>query len=488
MPELSPSDQDSRIAANPSRFIWFRIFFNCRFYYPVYAIMFLDFGLNEEQFAYLNVAWALAIVILEVPSGALADQFGRRTLVVAAAIMMVVEMSVLMLMPVVDLATGSGDAETVKNAVWWLFVIFCINRVVSGAAEAAASGADEALAYDSLPETERESIWSRLTVKLLKWQSLGFIAVTLIGAAVYDPDVVNRVADWIGVDRHFTQAETLKNPIYLTFGMALGALVMAWRLHEPKTLLPDCELPLGESIRKSFRRTFAAGGWILRTPVVLMLMLVGLFYDSIIRLYYTVGSIWMEVIGYEPRWFGLIAVAGSVVGILAASLGGRLVERRSPSFNFGLVTILVLIGLLSLAFPIRYWSVAFLPALWLSMRLLHLFLSNFLNRVIPSESRATMLSFRGLTMNLSYGLVTWFYGMQTAFLRNRAGTENLETLSPAEREAARQAVFTEAISWWWVYFLVVVVGLYFFRRLKLGKSWNELLAKPTVSDDVARVR
>ena len=86
LPNLSESDR-LRIAANPSRFIWFRIFFNCRFYYPVYAIMFLDFGLSEEQFAYLKVAWALSIVLLEVPSGALADQLGRRTLVVLAAVL-----------------------------------------------------------------------------------------------------------------------------------------------------------------------------------------------------------------------------------------------------------------------------------------------------------------------------------------------------------------------------------------------------------------
>ncbi|MEO0416686.1 MAG: MFS transporter, partial [Verrucomicrobiota bacterium] len=61
-------------------FIAFRIFFNSRFYYPIYAIMFIDFGLTQAQFATLNVAWALAIIFLEVPSGALADHFGRKAL------------------------------------------------------------------------------------------------------------------------------------------------------------------------------------------------------------------------------------------------------------------------------------------------------------------------------------------------------------------------------------------------------------------------
>ena len=55
---------------NVRLFIAFRVFFNARFYYPVFTILFLDFGLTLEQFALLNAAWAAAIVLLEVPSGA----------------------------------------------------------------------------------------------------------------------------------------------------------------------------------------------------------------------------------------------------------------------------------------------------------------------------------------------------------------------------------------------------------------------------------
>ncbi|RPJ75670.1 MAG: MFS transporter, partial [Desulfobacteraceae bacterium] len=43
---------------NVTLFIWFRLFFNARFYYPVFTVLFLDFGLSLEQFALLNAAWA----------------------------------------------------------------------------------------------------------------------------------------------------------------------------------------------------------------------------------------------------------------------------------------------------------------------------------------------------------------------------------------------------------------------------------------------
>lgn len=455
---------------NPRLFIWFRIFFNCRYYYPVYALMFLDFGLSEEQFAYLNVAWALAIVVLEVPSGALADHFGRRALVIAAAVLMVVEMLVLGAMPVVDRAALGSDPEAISRSISILFAVFLLNRVVSGAAEAAASGADEALAYDSLDAAARESLWSRLTVQLMKWQSVAFVFVTLVGAAVYDPDVVNQAAAWLGIGRRFTQAETLKFPIYLTLAMALATLVTALRFREPPR--PEGEvaaLPrqasLLPAIREGFRRIFAAGRWILRTPAALLLLLVGLSFDSVIRLYYTVGSLWLETIGYEPRYFGMISVVGSLSGIAAASIGAKLMATRLPGFNFRLLTALVLIGLVSLAFPIRYWSVVFLPTLWLSMRFLHFFLSNYLNRVTPSENRATVLSFRGLTMNLTYGLATWAYGLQTVWLRGRQSGAG----------DGQRAVFAEAVSWWWLVFALVALALVIYRHFGVRKSWNELI-------------
>ena len=49
--------------ANVRRFIAFRAFFNARFYYPVFTILFLDYGLTIEQFALLNTVWAFTIVL-----------------------------------------------------------------------------------------------------------------------------------------------------------------------------------------------------------------------------------------------------------------------------------------------------------------------------------------------------------------------------------------------------------------------------------------
>ena len=74
---------------NCRQFVLFRVLFNSRFYYPVLAILFIDLGLSATQYTLLNFAWAIVIVLAEVPSGVMADRIGRRPLVVAAGMCMV---------------------------------------------------------------------------------------------------------------------------------------------------------------------------------------------------------------------------------------------------------------------------------------------------------------------------------------------------------------------------------------------------------------
>ena len=456
---------------NPRLFVLFRIFFNCRFYYPVFAILFLDFGLSIEQFAYLNFAWAIAIVVLEVPSGALADQFGRRTLIIAASVLMIIEMLILCLSPVVDHLTHASDPVAREKAVFFLFIVFLFNRIVSGAAEAAASGADEALAYDSLEPETRERRWAQITLQLMHWQAVAFIVVTLIGAAVYDPRFVNWIASFFSSSVKFSQQQTLKFPIYLTLIMGLITLVISLQMTETHHIRNSEQIPLSVAIRNSIRKTYLTGVQILRHPATLILILIGLFFDSIIRLYYTVGSVYLQLLAYEPVYFGPISVMGSLTGIAAAWLAGHLIHRFQPATNFRIVTILIFLGLFSLAFPIPYFSVIFLIPLWLAMRFLHFFISNYLNRVTASENRATVLSFRSMAMNLAFGGVVFAYGLQTQFLRALPSNQT----NTSEPEALEQSIFAQAISSWWIYFALAVAGLYLFRKLNYRQSLNELL-------------
>lgn len=414
---------------NARLFVWFRLLFNCRFYYPVYTILFLDFGLNLSQFALLNVTWAVSIVCLDLPLGALADVIGRRRMVICAAAIMVVEMLVFACVPV------GGP---------WVFYVFLLNRVLSGAAEAFASGADEALAYDSIPGGERGEIWPRVMGRLSRWMAVGFIAAALIGAFVFDHESMSRLT---GVT--LAKSTTLKFPIYLCVLTALGALGVALSMQEAPHEGPVQSFR--EKLTAGWSGIRRAGAWIWRTPAPLLLLTLGFLLDSIVRLFYTVASNYYRYIGLAEASFGVISVAGSVLALLTSSWMEWLVRRRSAVFNFGLVIAMVAWGLLVLAHPINGWpGVAMLTPLILSMRFFQFFISHYLNEVTDSAHRATVLSFKSLSTNLAYGTLTLLFGWQTAYLSRHLGLKNEDP-----------KVFAAALTWWpwWFGGTMVAYGL-----------------------------
>ena len=52
--------------------------------YPFYAVMFVDHGLTAPEISVLFAAWAGIVLLLEVPSGVLADRLSRRMILCAA--------------------------------------------------------------------------------------------------------------------------------------------------------------------------------------------------------------------------------------------------------------------------------------------------------------------------------------------------------------------------------------------------------------------
>ena len=59
-------------------------------------------------------------------------------------------------------------------------------RSYYGMAEAAASGADEALAYDSLKQQGNSDDWGRVLERQIQLQSVGFVVAMTIGGLLYD--------------------------------------------------------------------------------------------------------------------------------------------------------------------------------------------------------------------------------------------------------------------------------------------------------------
>jgi len=382
-------------------FIAFRVLFNARFYYPVIGVLFLDLGLTIEQYTLLNVIWAVSIVGLELPSGALADLIGRRRMVVLASGLMVAEMAIFAFAP-------SGNPSL-------LFWLLALNRILSGAAEACASGADEALAYDSLDPEGRDDAWAKVLESLMRWKSAAFVVAMLVGAAIFDAHFLDAATHSLGLPWHFAQHETTRFPVYLTLGMAALCLLVALALREPPGHGTSGEAPTASAALKTIIR---GGKWVLASRRIFLFLLAAILIDSAIRLFLTFASNYYRLIALPEFVNGILGSALALLGFAAAPLARHLVSRHGPRANLAAIAAAVLIGLCGVALATPLFGVWVLLPLGLAMSVLQFHLSYYLNLWTDSGLRATVLSFRGVAMNLAYGAAGLLYAGLSGSLRS----------------------------------------------------------------------
>ena len=391
-------------------FIAFKVLFNSRFYYPVFTILFLDFGLTVAQFSILNAVWAATIVIAEVPSGALADIVGRKRLLMFATFIMIIEVSIISFVP--------------KTNPSIIFIVFMVNRVLSGLAEAAASGADEAIAYDSLENQGNPEQWGRVLEVLMRFQSIGFIVAMSVGAAVYDPNLLNKISHFFGITTYFTQETTMRFPLYLTLILAVFAFITSLRMQDPDV---SQTLSKNNSVKEAFSLTLRAGRWIIKTPFALSVILFGMMFDGIVRMVITLSSQYYRMIELPESIFGIIGSFVAMLGLVIPKVAKKITRNHSPAHALWITTGLASTGLIFMSF---FWPYAgLIPALitYASMHFTGFFVSFYINQVTPSEQRATVLSFKGLAYNISYGVLGILYALLLKIIKQGlplGGAEN----------------------------------------------------------------
>jgi hypothetical protein len=395
------------LSGNPRRFVLFSVLYSARAYYPVLAILFTDLGLTLEQFVLLNLVWAAAIFLLEVPSGALADTLGRKRLLVFASFLMVAEICCLLLAP-----RGGGST---------LFILCLANRILSGTSEASASGADEALAYDSLPEEKRDDAWDRLLGTAMRWRSGGTVIAMILGGLLYDPDFINRLLP-AALQIPVELAHRL--PVILVLMQAIGCVFVTLSMVEP----PRPPGENGPSLCHAFQLTLSAARWVFNTPRPLVIVVGGVLIDGIVRNVLTLQSEYFRLISV-PEWsFGIIGAATGILSLAVPAVARRMNQRFDTPTNLAIVGGLSVITLAG--FAPAWKGYGLVPAMLLipCMGYLGFTVSRALNAETDSSRRATVLSVKGLIFNLGYGGCSLAFSTALSSLRPTHGDMAFQTL------------------------------------------------------------
>jgi MFS family permease len=385
---------------NARLFVLFTVFYNARAYYPVLAVLFTDLGLSLEQFVMLNVVWAAAVFLLEVPSGALADVVGRKRLLVFASALMVVEMGILLVAP--------------KDGGMLLFWLCLLNRFLSGASEAAASGADEAIAYDSLPVEGRQSAWDEVLSAAMRWRAVGFLVAMTVGGLLYDPAWINALLpESMAVPVDLAR----RLPVVLVFMQALVCLGICLRFEEEPPHAGDASGRCAAALRLTLRTAHQA----FTTRAIAVVLIGAMLIDAVARNFATLVSEYYRLIGI-PGWaFGLIGSAIAVGNWFIPAIAVRANQRFHPVTALAIGGGVAALALILLPFAWPWFGL--LPAMVLMLLLGYVgfTVSRHLHRVAESDQRATLLSVKGLVFNLAYGTYAMAFSLTLAGLGSADG-------------------------------------------------------------------
>jgi len=349
---------------NVPRFLLFNFLLNFILWVPIWVVFLQGRGVSLSQIGLLEAgAWLLAAV-LEVPTGAIADRWGRKA----------------------SIAVGAGlySAAMFLVLAEVLSPLFLVGYAFWNSSMAFVGGADSAFLYDSLRADGREAEAAEQTGRYLAVQQASQGVAAVLGAWLATIDI------------------TLCFTIAGICGLAATAIALS--LKEPP------RLDVGESRLGYWRNLRVATGIAARRPVVRWLLLLGALLPLIpLTIYYVLLQPYAVGVGVPIAWLGVVVLGVQTTTVLASWLAHRIEGRIAvPTLTGAGIALVAVAAAVLGSFPsvpvlAFVFIVAIVPAT------LQPLLSARLNHLIPSTQRATVLSFNGLVTEL--GLAITFPAM-----------------------------------------------------------------------------
>jgi MFS family permease len=357
-----------RFARNPALLAAIRFLFFLHFVSSVLIPFLRDWGgLSYLEILFLN-AWFMAwSFLLEVPTGVVADRFGRRISVA--------------------LAGAAASAAALVLAAAPRYPLFLLGEVLFAASTALLSGADEALLYDSLRALGREDRATRSIAQLEAWKLAGIVSGALAGGPL---------AAQLG----------LRAPLLAQAAPAALAALLALALVEPAHAEAAPRPGSRELLLGSLRH-------LREHPVLRALALDLVACASLAWLVIWLYQPQLERVGIPLAFFGTVH-AGMCLGQIALLggaarferlLGGRRRLVRLAAWLPGLAYLVLAVASSAVTVVV---AIVLLASFGLSRPVLF---SGALHRHIPSLQRATVLSSISMLRTLAIALVNPLVGL-----------------------------------------------------------------------------
>lgn len=343
----SPVIAQRAAAANIRRFYAFRFLNYFMFYVPVWILYLQDErGLTLTQIMVLEAAFETMSLLAEVPTGAVADRWGRRQSMLLGQIGLTGAIALFAWAP-------NFSGVLICYAVW-------------AVASALRSGSDTALVHDSLHAAGRDGEFRSVIAKGQAAQLAGIAASSVIGGPLAD-------------------VTSLQMTVILSIGVAVVTLPVVWTFRDLGEQSPSSEV-------RYFRLLGTAARYVahqprLRTLILMQGLFAGIAYAALV-----LAQSLFDYEGLPLTWIGVVLAGLQVLafaGALSAPRVSGAIGSQPLIFFAPLITAggLLAIGLVPLAGGILMFAVV-----RVALNMLLPVLMDHVNQESLDEVRATIAS------------------------------------------------------------------------------------------------
>lgn len=330
---------------------WAELFGSVRFLQPVLTLFYFARGLDEALILGVLLFFSIGVLVGEIPTGVFADRFGAKQSFLVGSLTAILGYSLLF----------------VAFDPW----VFFLSSFLTGFAATFFSGADEALIYESLKQSEEEHLMDRAMGRIGSARFIVAIVAVIIGAVL---------------------AKDLTEPqfrLLITLSLVCMSVqfVLLLFVKNPPTQ-GGFTKPMTLQVREGLRA-------IRTTPQVLWMFI------NITLVFIPVGAIFTKFdqkllvdAGLPVFWIGIVYAIASLIGFIASRSIGWMTSRIDRVVLLFVTGMIAVAGLIGVAlFHSALWvvlSVIFLLKLVSAIR--YPVYSQLSNDVIPSNVRATTIS------------------------------------------------------------------------------------------------
>ncbi|OUU19875.1 MAG: hypothetical protein CBC13_11835 [Planctomycetia bacterium TMED53] len=363
------SDPDSQLALlkkNRPKVLILNFFWMFLIVMPVVVPFMESYGLGMAEIYQLQAIFAISVVLLEVPSGYLADLFGRRVSLILAGVF-----------------HGSAFTVLAQSEDFWGFVVF---ELLAALGNSFFSGSDVALIYDTQEALGEDAEDSSMLGRKLMWSQVGeTVAAPLGGLLVLGgvtwPAQVNAWVAWIPLLVAITLVEPPRRKLEHRHRENFGRLLKL--IFRSEAILRWTFLSLVCYGLTTLMAVWAFQGYwkSMQVPLVWFGILWAIYN-------LTVGMTGRFATGMEKRW-GPRAVLLFIAALPITGYGGMALFYQGPDTSLAFMIGGIIIGL---SFSV-------------SRGLTQVVTKGALNSRVPAELRATANSLSSLGVRIGFAVL-----------------------------------------------------------------------------------